>query len=357
MMAMRKMRGILIVALSIVLFLAGCGVKKEANDVVKDLAQVLGNMKSYEASGSMLLYTGAQPLEYDVEVWYQSPHYYRIALTNTSKDITQIVLRNDEGVFILTPHLNKSIRFQSDWPSAQGQVYLYQTLLKSILDDQERLFAIDEVSSAYVFDVIAAYDNSSLARQKIWLNSKTYAPEHVEIVDEQKNVIVVVEFDHFHFGKQFEPYSFDRERNLASWLLTAHPVFASYEDEEEGNSDEFDMPNFGVIHPGYTPFGVELAEVREMSLGGERAVLLVYEGEYHYHLVEQQPQAKEVLLLPGQVVDVIDMQFTIGMLTQTDEVKQLSWVHEGIEYKLASGELPTAEMIKIAQSVQGQIGK
>ena len=31
------------------------------------------------------------------------------------KDQSQIILRNEEGVFVLTPALNKSFRFQSDW--------------------------------------------------------------------------------------------------------------------------------------------------------------------------------------------------------------------------------------------------
>ena len=110
---------------------------------------------------------GQQPLEYKVEVSYQKPRYYRIKLTNEEKDITQIVLRNDDGVFVLTPKLNKVFRFQSDWPQNQGQVYLYQTLVQSILIDNSRQFVIDD--DAYVFDVMANYNNGSLARQKIWL--------------------------------------------------------------------------------------------------------------------------------------------------------------------------------------------
>src|SRR5690554_6044910 len=197
---MRRITWMVAIVLCVSLVLAGCG-KKSAEGVVEDLEQVLGKMNSYKASGSMLLHTGQEPLEYQVEVWFQDPHYYRIALTNKKKDITQIVLRNDDGVFVLTPHLNKSFRFQSDWPDHQGQVYLYQTLAKSILKDNERLFTIEKDSKSYVFDVAANYDNSSLVRQKIWLDQHSYAPEHVEISDQNANVMVVVEYDHFEFDK------------------------------------------------------------------------------------------------------------------------------------------------------------
>src|SRR5690554_6083212 len=148
---MRRITWVLVIVLCVVMVLAGCG-KKDVGGVVKDIEQVANDLESYKAKGSMLLHTGQQPLEYQVEVWYQNPHYYRIALTNVKKDITQIVLRNDDGVFVLTPHLKKSFRFQSDWPDHQGQVYLYQTLIASILKDDQRQFTADDENESYVFD-------------------------------------------------------------------------------------------------------------------------------------------------------------------------------------------------------------
>lgn len=118
----------------------------------------------------MTLYTGEQPQEYKVEVWYKNPSYYRISLANVQKDITQIVLRNDEGVFVLTPSMNKSFRFQSDWPDDQGQVYLYQTLVRGIVSDNNRQFVED--GDNYVFEVAANYQSNALVRQKIWLDKR-----------------------------------------------------------------------------------------------------------------------------------------------------------------------------------------
>ena len=119
----RRISWITVIALFSVIFLAGCG-SKNADSIVKDLDKVVGKMESYEGSGTMILHTGQQQLEYQVEVWYQKPKLYRISLTNAKRDITQIVLRNNDGVFVLNPQLNKSYRFQSEWPDNQGQVYL-----------------------------------------------------------------------------------------------------------------------------------------------------------------------------------------------------------------------------------------
>ncbi|HZG75114.1 MAG TPA: hypothetical protein VEZ72_04595 [Paenibacillus sp.] len=92
--------------LAVAMLLAACGGAKDAAGVVSDIEKLSGKLESYHAEGTMVLNTGQEPQEYGVVVSYQKPEYYRIALTNEANDITQIVLRNDEGVFVLTPHLN-----------------------------------------------------------------------------------------------------------------------------------------------------------------------------------------------------------------------------------------------------------
>ncbi|AJY73867.1 DUF4367 domain-containing protein [Paenibacillus beijingensis] len=208
---MRRITWIAAIIACISMVLAGCGTK-DAGSVVKELGKVADKTESYQGSGVMTLHTGEQPLEYKVDIKFQKPSYYRIALTNEKKDITQIVLRNDEGVFVLTPKLNKVFRFQSDWPENQGQVYLYQTLLQSILLDNSRQFAVDKDS--YVFDVMANYTNASLARQKIWLSKSDYAPRQVEVSDSNAAVMVDVKFDKFDFNPKFDKSVFDTQANL-----------------------------------------------------------------------------------------------------------------------------------------------
>lgn len=224
---MRRITWIAAIVISLAVVLAGCG-SKDAGSVVKQLDHVISKLESYQSTGTMTLNTGQEPQVYQVEVWFQDPHYYRISLTNDKKDITQIVLRNDEGVFVLTPHLNKSFRFQSDWPENQGQVYLYQSLVQSIMMDGDRQFTTEE--NNYVFDVMANYQNASLSRQKIWLDKKDYAPRHVEVLDANAKVMVVVDFNQFQFGKKFDKDSFDMQRNMTSWNVQSLPTAAQPND-------------------------------------------------------------------------------------------------------------------------------
>lgn len=349
-MGMRRMIGIMAIVLAIAVAVVGCGTR-DAESIVRDLEKNVGDMESYQGVGVMTLHTGQLPQEYQVEVWYQTPNYYRIALTNTKKDITQIVLRNDEGVYVLTPHLNKSFRFQSDWPNNQGQVYLYQSLVQSIVLDKTRQFTTEE--NAYVFDVTANYQNPSLARQKIWFDSKTLQPQHVEVSDENNNKMVTVDFTHFEFGKKFEKDSFDMKRNMTASQLQTTPTMTGTEGAPEAVPTVAEPPTLVFLEPEYLPEGVEQTGLSEVRLGEGKGLLQRYTGTYNYTLLQSNPVDQAVSLLPGQL---IDLGYTWAALTG-DEKKTLTWTNEGVEFRLSSGDLPVEQMISIAQSVQGQTGK
>ena len=126
---MKKKIFMLALGLMVVLVLSACG-EKSQDDVVKTLNGKLENLEGYKAKAKMTLQMGADPQTYDVEIWHKKPDFYRVDLKNAQKDQNQMILRNEEGVFVLTPALNKSFKFQSDWPQNSSQAYLYESLDK-----------------------------------------------------------------------------------------------------------------------------------------------------------------------------------------------------------------------------------
>jgi len=344
-----------VLLLAVMLVAAACG-SKDAGSIVKSLDKKVGGMKSYSTSGTMTLRTGVEPQEYQVEVWYQKENYYRIALTNAKKDISQIVLKNDDGVFVLTPHLNKSFRFQSEWPKNQGQVYLYESLVESITMDNERHFTTD--GDSYVFDVLANYSNASLSRQKIWLNKKTYAPQHVEIYDDNNTALVVMNFNDFKFDEEFEKDSFDMQRNMTSSRIALPTLGATAgETAGEGTADNGGQAavqeEVSVIEPGYIPEGVKKPRINETKLGDSMAIMLKYTGDYNYTIIETRPTDKSASYEDGKL---IDLGYGFGVLVG-EEKKTLTWMVNGTEFRLSSGDLPEEEMINIAISTQDITGK
>jgi len=344
---MRRITWIVAIVMCFAVVLAACG-KKDAGGVVKDLNKIIAKLESaegsYQGTGRMTLQSGSQPQEYAVEVWYQNPYYYRIALKNQEKDITQIVLRNDEGVFVLTPHLNKSFRFKSSWPENQRQVYLYQSLVQSIVEDNDRQFTTEE--NSYVFDVAASYNTGTLARQKIWLDKNSLKPQKVEVADTNNNVVVKVDFTQFDFDKKFEKDSFDMQRNMTSFNLQSMQTMGNGQQQaEDPNSEEVEY-----VQPVYLPKGVSALDVTQTNFGEHKALLSRFAGEYNYNLMQFKPREEAAFSLDVRG-EVVDLGFTIGVMTGTDN-RTLAWTYDGYEYRLSSGDLPVSEMIKVAQSMQ-----
>lgn len=352
----RRMRAAWALCVAAAVLLTACGGGgKDAEDVVSDIEKLTGKLESYHGEGKMVLNTGQEPQEYNVVVSYQKPEYYRIALTNEQNKITQIVLRNDEGVFVLTPHINKSFRFKSDWPNNQGQAYLYETLAQSIIHDQDRQFAVED--NAYVFDVLANYQNASLVRQKIWLSKEDYTPQKVVVTDADANEMVTVTFTSFEFDKRFDENWFDMNRNMTSVSILSVPVLAETGDESGETAASGADGEIGIVYPTYLPEGVEERSVTEFRLGERDAVLMRYIGDYDFTIV--QAKAREERMASSSIGTVVELDLgrTVGILIGENDLRTLMWTHDGVDYQLSTGNLPYEEMVRVAQSMFDQVGK
>nr|WP_275899683.1 outer membrane lipoprotein carrier protein LolA [Bacillus piscicola] len=323
--------------------LAACG-EKSQEEVVRELDKKLQDMEGYKGKATMTLETGEEPRSYDVEVWHmqnEKNKYYKVDLKNENKEQNQMIIRNDDGVFVLTPALNKSFRFQSDWPNNNSQVYLYESLLSDILMDAERTFAVNEGS--YVFETKTNYQNKNLNHQEIVLDAKTLAPKTVKIYDADFKLLVSVTFTEFKEDITFDDNDFDTEKNMSAANLDV-PTAASEagEDEQEGDV------SFEVVYPTFEPQGSSLVDTEETTTKNGKKVVLSYVGDQSFTIVEQaervRPASAKVEVGEGEPVD---LGFAVGALTDDS----LTWSYNGVEYFLASNDLTKAEMAAIARSM------
>ena len=337
---MRQAKWLFVLILVLAVSFTGCG-QKDEEDVVKEIEKSLNSLESYKAIGTMKILSEESPQVYSVEVWYKTPYYYRIALNNDNSKVTQIVLRNDDGVFVLDPALNKSYRFQSDWPENNGAVYLFQSLADSIIDDNERVYSLDD--NLYLFEVKANYQNQRLSRQKVWFD-KEINPVKVEVYDPNEIQLVEMIYTEFKFGVSFDDDAFDMERNLTGWNLEALPAMESIDSSD----------SFGFIEPTYIPAGVVKSTPKFIDQEDGKAVVIKYSGQYNYTLVETRPKA--ISATAPDMSDIVDLGFGIGILTNLTDSRSLTWTYNSVEFNL-TGDLPENEMVQVAKSVFGQVGK
>ena len=83
------------------IILTGCG-KNNSETMFKDFTNKITKLNSYTITGLMEVKNNNNTYNYDVEVSYKSKDKYRVSLVNQANNHEQVILRNDDGVFVMT---------------------------------------------------------------------------------------------------------------------------------------------------------------------------------------------------------------------------------------------------------------
>ncbi|MFD2043853.1 outer membrane lipoprotein carrier protein LolA [Ornithinibacillus salinisoli] len=337
---MTKKRSIWIaIFIAVSLLLSACG-EKSQEDVVEELQENLEELSGYKASAQMKMNTGQEEQKYNIDVWHKKEDFYRVALSSDeSENGSQIILKNKEGVFVLTPELNKSFKFQSEWPENSSQPYLFQSLVNDILSDEELVFSTTE--SEYVFQTKTNYQsNNSLPLQEIYIDKGSYTPVLVKVLDNDKNVAVEVSFSKFEVDPSFGENDFEIEKNMET---------AALDDEDVPASGDVSDDTFAVLVPNQT-VGAELTDRIEEDIENGKRIISTYSGEKNFTLVQEKRDVVPTLSSPQEVNgDIVNLGHAVGALSET----AVEWDYEGMNFYLASDQLTREELIEVAQSVVG----
>src|SRR5690625_661472 len=202
----------------LLVILAGCGAKSKEK-IVKKIESVLANVEGYKVEADMTMKTGSEDRNYDIDIWYKKDEeeYYRVTLESDEEDGGQVILKNNEGVYVLTPALNKSFEFQTDWPNNSSQPYLYQSLIQDVVKDKNATFVAGDAH--YMFKTETNYqNNTNLPYQEVYFDKKSYLPLAVKILDKDQNPLVEVTFKNFDMKPTFAKGDFDQTSILESGI-------------------------------------------------------------------------------------------------------------------------------------------
>lgn len=94
-----------IVFLLVVLCLVFTGCEK--NNVAKELEKKYGDLKGYTLSGTLEIFNNDDVYNYDVNVIYQKKDNFNVSLLNKANNHEQIILKNDDGVYVKTQESTK----------------------------------------------------------------------------------------------------------------------------------------------------------------------------------------------------------------------------------------------------------
>ena len=90
-----------LLALFCVICLSGCG-KETEKTVLDKLSKKIDKTSGYKMEAEMELINNEDSYKYDVTVSYEEKDNYRVSLRNKTSNHEQIILKNEEGVYVMT---------------------------------------------------------------------------------------------------------------------------------------------------------------------------------------------------------------------------------------------------------------
>ena len=307
--------------------ITGC-FNKGSKDVVSSLKKKIDNTNSYHIVGQLEIINNEDSYTYDVDVAYQEDENFRVSLKNKTNNHEQIILKNSEGVYVLTPSLNKSFKFQSDWPYNNSQIYLLQTLLKDIEDDTDKI--IEEKEGTYIITTKVNYpNNKNLVKQKIYVD-KNMNIIKVEITNNEDIIKMKMSFNKIDLNATYKDEYFNIDSNMTI-------------NETSKTLNEID----DIIYPMYMPENTYLESQDTVTLDNGERVILTFAGKSPFMIIEETVNVTddyETTIVYGDPEIMLD---TIGSVGENS----VSFISGGIEYYAVSEVLDKSELLQVVNSI------
>lgn len=373
------MKKLVVLAIGLMLFITGCGTSSD-EDLISKFEKNVEKSKSYTLKGNMEILSNEETFTYSIEANYLKDDYYKVTLVNQTNNHEQIILKNSDGVYVVTPTLNKSFKFQSEWPQNSSQSYILSSLLKDIKNDENA--SVEEQDKNYVIKTSVNYpNNSSLTYQKIYFD-KDMNLEKVEVYDSEDIINIKVVFSSIDLKAGLEEEDFlledlidittdnspqentennkTQENNESNNQTNSENNENSNTTSENQNSpsnnetcenEECDTKSSNildsVIYPLYIPSETYLSNSEEIDTDEGNRMILTFAGDKNFVLIEEVASvANEFEIIPVYG-DPIMLSDTIA----AKSANSMYWTSDNVSYYLTSNDLSTEEMVTIAESL------
>ena len=324
------MKKIMLIVIPILFLVTGCGTYSE-KDVVNDFDKKVSNSKAYYLEGVLEIVNDENIYNYNVEVSYKKDDNYKVSLVNTSNNHEQIILKNSEGVYVVTPALNKSFKFQSDWPYSNSQIYLLQSILNDIKNDDKRKFSKED--NNYIFNTEVNYPNNrKLVSQKVTLD-KNLKPKNIKVYDDNNISLMTMKFTKIDYSPTFKKDYFSLDTCVKS----------SSEIEESKSVSLLE----DSIYPLNLPSGTKLVSEEKVKKDTGERVIMTFDGEKPFLLVEETASRHEEMTVIPTNGEPYMLQDSYGVLANNS----INFTSGGVEYYLVSDVLNQDELVDVAQSI------
>lgn len=292
--------------------------------------KTMNNMSSYVLEGDMEITKGEDVKTYAVQVGYQNVEgndYFKVSLLDKDLNQEQVILRNGEGVSVITPSLNQVFKFEGEWPMNSPKPYLLQSMV-DIVNQEDAV--IEKDSEGYLITSPVVYpNNKNYVRQEMMFD-KDAKIKWLQIFNQDNNAELKIVFNKVEYDTDIAEDYFSVPTNIEAGVSSS--VI----------SDE-DLPLFPM-----QVYNSALSNKTTMETNGVTKHILEFSGEKNFTVVESKRESSEkteTVMMPGEIIDVLDV---VGFY----DGNQLSAIYNGIEFTVFSDELGPEEMMSVINSMQ-----
>ncbi|MGN1343971.1 MAG: outer membrane lipoprotein carrier protein LolA [Traorella sp.] len=324
----------ILIGLVVIVFL-GCVIIFRPKSFAKKADEVFANLTSYTLKGEMEINKGDDIKNYMIEVYYQANEtnpLFKVSLFDKNLNQEQVLLRNKEGVFVITPSLNQIFKFEGDWPLNSPKPYLIQTMV-DLLKQEDTI--IESTSEGTLVKSNINYPNNKTYKYEEILFDKDSKPISVHIYDENKTIQLQIVFSNVEYNQKLDDKIFESPQDLES---SVNGISIQKED----------LP----LYPSMV-YNSNLTNQSTYEINGELRHILEYQGEKNFTVTQTlktPPNQTYTVFKSGELIDMVEM---VGFY---DGVSCLGY-YQNIEMNVYSNDLSVDEMMSVLSSLQVAVMK
>ena len=298
------------------------------------LANTMAEMDSYVLIGDMEITKGEDIKSYALEVGYkkQEKDLFRVSIVDKELNQEQIILRNDAGVFVVTPSLNQIFKFEGNWPLNSPKPYLLQSIVEIA---QKKEAKVEKEDDGYLVSSRVHYpNNKNFYREEIMFDKEAKV-KWLQIYNKDDVAELKIAFKKVKYDAPIKDTYFDVPQTL---------------DKKASVSaiQEEDLPLYPMmLH------GAQLTNTSRMNINGKVKHVLEYSGDANFTVVQMKKDSVEktqTVIMPGQMIDVLDM---VGFY----DGNHVSAIYDNVEFTVFSEDLSPDEMMSVITSMQVAVMK
>ncbi len=311
------------------LFITSC---KKNKPVEQTFPEIVNKLKSYKLKGKLESNFPSGTKECNITTYYKSPNLYRVELQNPNTIETQIMIKNENGVFVLVPSINKTFKVNSSWPTNSSYPYLLQSISNDIITDNN-MITTKEGNNTILELKAKLFNGDENTIQKI-IFDENKMPKEVLIYDSNRNLLSRFVVESIETDLEIDPSIFKATESLETLNVYYKENPLTYERM--------------VNYPTYYPEGTSLKEEAITGDTLNKFAVMKFGGTSNYTIIQKFINDDDMPTVEYVNGDI----YVMGGVFTFINSNNITFYSEGIQYTIASNEVEVFEMIKMGESLK-----